>query len=178
MEGRGALTIHDVTISPVPEPETPSNSTALKVLNARKDRTLKALQRCQKSIQSVEGYLATLNVQHIEMAKLSQVVADYDTTAEQLDERSLELEQKLRDIEEEISLEQAKTTVDKKLNLRATIGVFAESAGSVELVLLYGMARSILMITNLCFRQLCMGRRGTRCMIFASTCIRRKSRSN
>lgn len=106
---------------------------------------MKALQRCKKSIESVEAYLATLNVQHIDMAKLSQVVVDYDATAEQLDERTLELEQKLSDIEEEVDAEPAKlrgTTVDKKLNLRATIGVFADSAGEVEIVLIYGISQT------------------------------------
>lgn len=72
-------------------------------------------------------------------------MADYDATAEQLDERTLELEQKLSDIEEEIDAERVKlrgTTVDKKLNLRATIGVFADSAGEVEIVLIYGMSQT------------------------------------
>lgn len=145
VEGRGAATIHDVTISNIPEPDTSSTSPTLKILQAKKDRTLKALQRCKKSIESVEAYLATLNIQHIETAKLSQVVADYDATAEQLDERTLELEQKLSDIEEEIDAERVKlrgTTVDKKLNLRATIGVFADSAGEVEIVLIYGMSQT------------------------------------
>ncbi|KAF9465725.1 hypothetical protein BDZ94DRAFT_1320026 [Collybia nuda] len=142
VEGRGAATIHDVTISYIPKPDTPSTSPNLKALQGKKQRTLKALQRCKKSIQSVETYLATLNVQHIDMAKLGQVVIDYETTAEQLDERLLELEQKLNDIEEEITAEKAKlsgVTVNEKLGLRAAIGVFAESEGEVEIALIYAV---------------------------------------
>jgi hypothetical protein len=142
VEGRGAATIHDVTISHIPEPDIPSTSPVLKALQAKKQRTFKALQRCKKAIQSIEAYLDTLNVQHIDMAKLGQVVADYDGTAEQLDERLLELEQQLNDIEEEMEAESAKlrgTTANEKLNLRAAIGVFAESGGEVEIALIYGM---------------------------------------
>lgn len=142
VEGRGAATIHDVTISDIPQPDVLSTSPALKALQAKKQRTSKALQRCLKSIQSVEAYLGTLSVQHIDMAKIGQVVADYDVTAGQLDEQLLELEQQLSDIGEEIDAERAKlqrTTVNEKLNLRAAIGVFAESEGEVEIALIYGM---------------------------------------
>ncbi|KAF9465723.1 hypothetical protein BDZ94DRAFT_299259 [Collybia nuda] len=142
VEGRGAATIHDVTISTISEPAVPSTSPALKALQSKKQRTQKALRRCKKSIGSVEAYLTTLHVQHIDMAKLGQVMTDYNATAEQLDERLLELEQELNDIEEEIVVECAElqgTAIDKKLNLRAAIGVFAESAGEVEIVLIYAV---------------------------------------
>jgi hypothetical protein len=113
----------------------------LKALQAKKQRMLKALQRCKKSMQSIEAYLDTVNIQHIDMVKLGQVVADYDLKAEKPDERSLELEQQLSDIEEEMNAELVKlqgATVNEELNLRAAIGVFAEAGGEVEIALIYG----------------------------------------
>ncbi|KAF9465724.1 hypothetical protein BDZ94DRAFT_1214090 [Collybia nuda] len=142
VEGRGSATIHDVTISHTPKPGTSSPSPTLKALQIKKKRNLMAIERCKKSIKAIEEYLNTLSVQHIDMAKLGQVVADYNTTTEQLDEQLMELEQKLSDVEGEIAAENTKlsgTNVNDKLGLRAAIGIFADSESEVEIALIYAV---------------------------------------
>lgn len=59
-----------------------------------------------KSLESVESYLGTLNVQHIAMSGLRAVITDYEKTAEELDVRALELEAQLKSINGGIELEQ------------------------------------------------------------------------
>lgn len=141
VEGRGAATIHDVTISVVPRPPAPTTSPALEALLHKKDIAVKALARCKKSLASIESYLTTLNVQHIAMSELRAVMADYDKSAEELDERGLELEHRLEGFDKEIETERGvltRDTFNDKLNRKAAIGIFAPSEGEVEIALNYG----------------------------------------
>jgi hypothetical protein len=141
VEGRGAATIHDVTVSNISHPPTPRTSPALEALLHKKDRKVKALERCKKSLVSLESYLSTLNVQYIAMSELRSVMADYDKAAEELDIRGLELKKELKDVEHEIEMARGRLTegtFNDKLNRRAAIGLFATSEGDVEIVLIYG----------------------------------------
>jgi hypothetical protein len=151
VEGRGAATIHDVTISNVPRTPAPTSSPALEALLQKKDRAVKALERCKKSLASLASYLDTLNVQHIPMSELRGVMADYDKSAEELDIRGLELEAQLKAIDTEIESERAKlsgTTFNDQLNRRAAIGIFAASGGEVEIALVYGESRIAICVPN------------------------------
>ena len=116
-------------------------SPALDALLQKQDLTLKAQERCQKLRESLESYLSTLNVEHINTSQLGKIVDDYDTTAGKLDLRGLELEKQLQDIEEEVEEERVKLTesnLNEKLNLRVAIGLFVSSEGEVEIALIYG----------------------------------------
>ncbi|KAF5374163.1 hypothetical protein D9615_008847 [Tricholomella constricta] len=142
VEGRGAATIHDVTISHIPAPEAPTTSAALSTLLSKRERTLKALERCKKSMASLNSYLATLHVQHIDTAQLGKVVKEYDAAAEELDDRMLELEGQLKGMDKEVEEEKAKLAGPKrndKLNIRAVVGVFADVEGEVEIALIYAV---------------------------------------
>jgi len=141
VEGRGAATIHDVTISDIPSAPVPTMSLALEALLHKKDRIVKALERCKTSLLSLESYLKTLSVQHVTMSELGSVVNDYDKTAETLDSRLLGLERELKDAEKEIKKERAKladSTVNEKLNRRVAVGLFAASEDEVTIALIYG----------------------------------------
>ena len=70
-----------------------------------------------KSLESVESYLGTLNVQHIAMSGLRAVITDYEKTAEELDVRALELEAQLKSINGGIELEQGGFNRDPKSQL-------------------------------------------------------------
>ncbi|KAF5369113.1 hypothetical protein D9615_010435 [Tricholomella constricta] len=142
VEGRGAATIHDVTISRIPPPEAPTTSAALSSLVSKRERTLKALERCKKAVASLESYLATMHVQHIDTTQLGKVVKEYDATAEELDNRMLELEGQLAGMDKEVEEEKSKLAGPKrndKLNIRAVIGVFADVEGEVEIALIYAV---------------------------------------
>ncbi|KAF8073400.1 hypothetical protein FPV67DRAFT_743681 [Lyophyllum atratum] len=108
VEGHGAATIHDVTISCTPRPTPPTTSPGLTVLQSKKAKTLKALERCKKSITALESYLATMHSQHVDVMQVGNVVKEYEATAGELDNRVSELEKELSEVEEELAEEQKK----------------------------------------------------------------------
>jgi uncharacterized protein (TIGR02231 family) len=142
VEGRGAATIHDVVVSRAPQEPVVTTSSALAVLLLKKQRTEKALQRCKKSIASLETYLGTLNVERVNVSQIGDVMRGFDSQGEQLDDRVLGLEQQLSTTEDEIRVERerlAGPSKNDKLGLRAAIGIFAASEGDVEIVLIYAV---------------------------------------
>ena len=146
MEGRGAATIHDVTVSSTPPPPVVSTSPTLAALLVKREQTQKALERCKKSIASLEAYLGTLNLQHVIHSQIRNVLEKYDFEGEKLDVRMIELEKELDTLECDIKAEKIKLEgpgSNDKLGLRAAIGVFAASAGEVEIALIYGEYFSI-----------------------------------
>lgn len=142
VEGRGAATIHDVTISTIIPPPIPTTSTELKALELKRTQTEKALQRSRKAIASLETYLGSVNVEHVAITALGEVVGSYESTCEKLDDQVTELEQQLVDLNKAIEVERKKLsgpTGNNKLNLKASIGVFADHEGDVEIALIYAV---------------------------------------
>ncbi|CAA7265466.1 unnamed protein product [Cyclocybe aegerita] len=145
VEGRGAATIHDVTISSIAPPPVPTTSPALDSLLAKKKQDEKALARVQKSLNSLETYLKSVKAQHLDVSKLQEVVREYDTTAGELDDKVTELEKQLEEADEAIAEERkrlAGPTGNEKLNLKATIGVFADFEGEIKIALIYAVSRA------------------------------------
>ncbi|KAG6887828.1 hypothetical protein C0992_010561 [Termitomyces sp. T32_za158] len=141
VEGRGAATIHDVTVSNIDDPQSSATSSTIQELTSKQAKTTKALERCKTAISSLESYLATMDVKTIDVGSVRQVVKEYDTTAEELDNRVLELEAQLEDIGEELDKERASLNGPKpndKLRKRVVVGVFADVEREVEIVLIYG----------------------------------------
>ncbi|KAG6876035.1 hypothetical protein C0993_006036 [Termitomyces sp. T159_Od127] len=142
VEGRGAATIHDVTVSNIDRRQSSETSSIIKELTSKQEKTVKALGRCKTAISSLESYLATMDVKTIDVVSVRQVVREYDTTAEELDDRVFELEAQLADIENELEKERARLNGPKpndKLRKRAVIGVFADVEDEVEIVLIYAV---------------------------------------
>ncbi|KAF8959143.1 hypothetical protein BDZ97DRAFT_1839119 [Flammula alnicola] len=142
VEGRGAATIHDVTISTITPPPVPTTSPALVALVSQKKRAEKALARTLKSLSSMETYLASVKSEHLEVSKLKEVVQSYDANAEELDDKVTELEKEIKQMDEAIVDEKKKLagpSGNEKLNLKATIGVFAESEGEIKIALIYAV---------------------------------------
>ncbi|KAG5728061.1 Serine/threonine-protein kinase A-Raf [Termitomyces sp. T112] len=141
VEGRGAATIHDVTVSNI-RSQSSETSSVIKELESRKEKTTKALERCKKAISSLESYLGTMDVKTVDVGHVRQVVKEYDTTAEELDNRVLELEGQLKVIDTEIEKESSslyRLQPKNKLRKRVDIGVFADVEGEVEIVLIYAV---------------------------------------
>ncbi|KAF8057091.1 hypothetical protein FPV67DRAFT_1611316 [Lyophyllum atratum] len=142
VEGHGAATIHNVTISSTPRPTPPTTSPGLTVLQSRKAKTLKALERCKKSITALESYFATMHSQHINVMQVGKVMKEYEATAGELDGRVLDLEKELSDVEAEIAEERTKLggkALEDHLGIQVAIGVFAEVEGEVEIALIYAV---------------------------------------
>ena len=150
MEGRGAATIHDVTISTIIPPPIPTTSTELKALELKHKQMEKALERSRKAIDSLESYLESVNVQHVAVTALGEVIENYESTGEKLDDKVTELQKELVDLNKGIEAERKKLsgpTGNDKLNLKASIGVFADHEGEVEIALIYGTRLLFLMLT-------------------------------
>lgn len=144
VEGRGAATIHDVSISTIPQPPVVTTSETLTELLLTQERTQKALARCNKSLASLETFLGTLNTQDVDASKLTEITDSYDATAEKLDDKAGELEKRLKDIEKSIDEERTKLVGpgrNRKLDLQASVIVFAEGEDEVQIALIYGVSR-------------------------------------
>ncbi|KAG6907487.1 hypothetical protein DXG01_008777 [Tephrocybe rancida] len=141
VEGRGSATIHDVS-SYTHRPRVATTSSAISALELKKEKTSKALERCQKAIASLEAYLSTMDVKTVDVAQVRNVVKEYDTTAEELDDRVLELQAQLKEIDEELAKERTNLrglAYNGRLNKRVVISVFADIEGEVEIVLIYAV---------------------------------------
>ncbi|KAJ6519261.1 hypothetical protein C8R45DRAFT_1057782 [Mycena sanguinolenta] len=142
VEGRGAATIHDVTVSMAKGEHVPTSSPKLSELLSQREKTTNALSRCEKALTSLEQYLGSLTVQHLEVSHLDKVLEQYDSTGGRLDAKKIELTEELRRLDSEISSERALIAVpheNSKLRMQAAIGVFAESEGAVEIALIYAV---------------------------------------
>ncbi|KAJ7119753.1 hypothetical protein C8R44DRAFT_788827 [Mycena epipterygia] len=142
VEGRGAATIHDVTVSTARGGHTPTSSPKLDELQKRREKTTNALTRCGKALTSLEQYLGSLAVQYLEVSKLENVLENYESTGERLDAKKSELTDELQLIDAEIAVERAKIAVpqeNNKLRTKAAVGVFAQAAGNVEIALIYAV---------------------------------------
>jgi predicted nuclease with TOPRIM domain len=172
VEGRGAATIHDVTVSMARGQHTPTSSPKLTELLKKREKTANALKRCEKSLASLQQYLDSLTVEHLEVSKLADVLESYDSTGERLDAKKSELSEELRLIDVEIEEERVDLAAPQdndKLRTKAAIGVFAQTAGNVEIALIYGECsfsglRSMLKFSM----QPCLTPPGRRSMISAS----------
>ena len=141
VEGRGVATIHDVTLSTAERLPAPTTSDKLQSLEADHTKTVKALARAEKALSSLQTYLTSLNSQHLDVTKLQSIVDNYDVAAEKLDDKVTELESKKEKLEKEIEEEKnalAGPKGNEKLGLKATISVFADAEGEVEVALIYG----------------------------------------
>ncbi|PBK99487.1 hypothetical protein ARMGADRAFT_1059619 [Armillaria gallica] len=146
VEGRGEATIHDVVLSTIPRPPIATTSAKLADLQNKRDQLQKALGRVRKALESIENYLATMNMQYIDPVNLTAVVDNYDSAAEKLDDRVLTLEKELKDTEDAIRAEQlvlsSPPEANSLLKQRVSIGVFAGSGGEIELILIYAVNRA------------------------------------
>lgn len=146
VEGRGDATIHDVVLSSMPPPPIATTSAKLVDLQGKRDQLQKALGRVRKALESIENYLATMNMQYIDPSNLTAVVDHYDSAAEKLDDRVLTLEKELKDTEDAIRAEQlvlsSPPEANSLLKQRVSVGVFAGSGGEVELILIYAVNRA------------------------------------
>ncbi|KAF7318747.1 hypothetical protein HMN09_00387000 [Mycena chlorophos] len=142
VEGRGAATIHDVTVSTAKDKPVPMSSPELTALFKKKDITKNALARCQKSIASLEQYLASLTVEHVDFSKVESIMDGYNNAGEKLDARQSALLEEMRLIDADIKNERKRIALppeSDKLRVKVAIGVFAEHPGDIEIVLIYAV---------------------------------------
>ncbi|KJA15642.1 hypothetical protein HYPSUDRAFT_48170 [Hypholoma sublateritium FD-334 SS-4] len=146
VEGRGAATIHDVAIATISDPllSAPAPTPELTELQATQKRNHQALARTRKSITALEGYLASIRAENISADQLKAAMETYATNAEALDDRVTALEQDIKLTGELIQTEFAKTRrpQNTKLNVKVTIGVFADEEREISIALVYAVTQA------------------------------------
>ena len=134
-------TIHEVFISDMKATLSTTTSPKLEDLLSQKIRLEKALTLCRKAIASVETFHESLDVQHVQALRLSEVQQGISAVAEDLDEKLLGLEEKLEEVtnaleEERMVLGEVKA--DDELRKQVSITVFAERDCEIKMLLIYG----------------------------------------
>jgi hypothetical protein len=140
VEGRGDATIHDVTISNLPT-ENITTSEAYQKLEDESKRVEDAIQRNSVAISSLTSYIQSMKMDNVDPVKLTEILDSFDKASENLDEKAVELNKRQEELRRLQSEEVSKIGVQmkkNKLKLKASVGVFAEHEGEVEIVLIYG----------------------------------------
>jgi hypothetical protein len=141
VEGRGDATIHDVTISNLPN-ENVSTSEAYQKLEDESKRIEDSMQRNSVAISSLKSYIQSMTMENVDPAKLPDILDSFDSASEKLDLKAVELKKRQEELRQLKSEERSKLTIQlkkDKLKMKASIGVFAEQEGEVEIVLIYGV---------------------------------------
>ena len=202
VEGRGKAVIQDVTVSTDPRPFAPTTSAKLTELQNHKEDLTQSLERCTKTLGGLDRYLNSLDLKHLGApvatssddgapspgrSAVVRLLDDYNAAAEKYDKRAAELRRQLKEVEYQIFAEtqalQKMVEGNPKCLNKATVAIFAEQEGQVELVLKYG--RSICMFPIILPRaiytfpslQPSLEPAGQLCMIFVSTLRQRRTPS-
>ncbi|KAF9492706.1 hypothetical protein BDN71DRAFT_1473629 [Pleurotus eryngii] len=140
VEARGPASIQGVSTGPTPSTPVPTTSEELKGLQKEKRLIEGAIERCQASIAALRSYVASVAADRVPSEKLGQLLQHCETEGERLASRLLELEDQLSVSDEAIKKRlSGANTSDVLLNLTASIGLFANEEGDVELTLIYAV---------------------------------------
>lgn len=136
-----------MTLTLVDKETPPSTCPKLEQLDLKREAVQKAKTRATKSRDALDGYLATMSVEHVEPAALKDVVTHYEATGAEIDKKILVLNEELAQLDANIKSEEEalrKPSEDNDaLRNRASVGVVAEEASEVQLVLIYGVHHSM-----------------------------------
>ena len=150
VEGRGAATIHDVTVG-FKDPQTfpkPQTSAKLEELLEQSELLSLAVARATKTMAALDAYFSSVKLERDGSSNLASIFDDYNTATEKYDLKVFELRKKLKKIEDEIKTERVRLGVDVPVKINGnrsgtvTVNVFAEEEGEVELVVIYGKGMS------------------------------------
>ncbi|KDQ13206.1 hypothetical protein BOTBODRAFT_175811 [Botryobasidium botryosum FD-172 SS1] len=157
VEGKGSATIHDVTASRTPAPQTQNQTqthkspTSAQLQSLRKERkgTESELYRVSKHLEALERFASTLNAKDNSIDQVSEVMARYEIEAAALHERTYYLEQRLLELDDSVHEEKTRLraevvtdTVSSELEKQVTVAIFAPGKGPVELVLVYAVSHA------------------------------------
>lgn len=120
------------------------SSTSAKLTSLTKDkaRLEKALTRCKTCISAVQQFQNSLSTRHVTADRLGNVGRGSEAVAAQLDDKLLQLEDKIDEVAIEIQEEKkllGTLDEDDKLRKRVSITIVADKSCEVEVVLVYGL---------------------------------------
>jgi len=132
-------------------PSKLTTSDALERLVDEKKHIEKALERTKKSLPPIETYLGFLKIEPLDSTKLSEALKSYDRAARELDDSIAKSEKELTETNKKISDEKERLgpAVDANLNLKASIGIVADSdfEDEIKIALIYGVYLSCPSVT-------------------------------
>ncbi|EAU80901.1 mucoidy inhibitor A [Coprinopsis cinerea okayama7 len=142
VEGRGAGTIQEVSVAYIESTTKPTTSPKLKELLREKEILEQDSYRATQTLKALEAYIKTLVSSSTPSSKLKEVLADYNANTKEVQIEAMSINDKIEAVEEALKGERAKLEGkkrDAKLNMKASVGIFVEKAGDVEIALVYAV---------------------------------------
>lgn len=144
VEGVGAGTIQEVSISTIHPVAFPSDPPRVKEIRREKVIVEQGCYRASQALKTLDRYIESLNASTMPASQLQEALSEYSKGAETYQAQILAFQDKVAELdaaikaEAEKALEGDRSRRDSALNKKASIGVFAEEEGEVEIVLVYG----------------------------------------
>ena len=116
-------------------------SPLLDELEDKKLRAKNTLERCKKALKAIDTYVDKLDVENLDISKLGEAMNIYDSTGEKWEERIILVKKEIASLDEKIDEEKLrleKKIGNKKLRTQVVVGLYTESAGEVEITVIYG----------------------------------------
>jgi hypothetical protein len=126
-------------------PPSAADSPRVLELLSEKEDLEQSFYRAEQSLKSLDGYLKSLTSLSTPSGNLMGAIAEYNAGAKVYQDEIRALRDKSKSLEKAIDEERLKLKGKARhpsLNMKASIGIFAEAAGEVELGLVYGAFRT------------------------------------
>ncbi|KAL4255123.1 hypothetical protein AB1N83_012978 [Pleurotus pulmonarius] len=135
VEGRGAATIHDVSVAPtLPAPADPETASAL----SKQHKLLEdKIRRCKDVSAFLEKSILGIALAPADYTQIAVVVQAYERESATIDERVVDLQEELEELR--LRRDEARGQATDPLELTAIIGIAAEKGGEAEVVLTYAV---------------------------------------
>ncbi|KAF7344782.1 hypothetical protein MVEN_01639300 [Mycena venus] len=139
----GAATIHDVTALTERGRRQSITSAELTALLQSRQSVCNALFRCKQAGQSLDTYITSISVQGLPVAELAGTIQEYESAGDKVDARRTELNEQLAKLDKDIQEERVRLNKrhfeDDTLSSSVALSLFAETAGDVQMTLIYGV---------------------------------------
>ncbi|KAJ7303581.1 hypothetical protein DFH08DRAFT_977092 [Mycena albidolilacea] len=133
----------DVTASTEREHRESLTSAGLTALLRSRQSASDALFRCDQAGDSLQSYITSITVQDLPVAELAGSIEKYGFAGNKVDARHAELSEQLakldKDIQEECARLNKRHFENDTLRASVALSLFAETAGDVEMMLIYGV---------------------------------------
>ena len=141
VEAIGPAIIQGVTASKVDLQEPENTSPLLEELKDKRLRAVNTVERYKKTLKAIDTYIDKLNVEHLDISALGKAMDIYNTTEEGWENKITLVEKEIVSLDKKIEEEKLrleKQVGNKRLRTQIVVGLYAETAGEVEIIVIYG----------------------------------------
>ncbi|KAJ4000504.1 hypothetical protein F5050DRAFT_1685305 [Lentinula boryana] len=146
VQGHGNATIHDVSLSTTPSQPAIVTSPTLQELIAKKDLLRSAIHRTRTSSRALETYMSSMSAHVVPLTEVGSFLETYSFHGSRLDEELAKLKKEEDEVYNNIQAEKVRIKAEQSsqsnggaLGMQASIGLFAENEGQIELELVYAV---------------------------------------